>query len=29
MCAAPDDYLGDVERPLYLCAAMTGLRRAS
>jgi integrase len=27
MRAAPDDYLGDVERPLYLCAAMTGLRQ--
>ena len=25
--AVPDDYLGDVERPLYLCAAMTGLRQ--
>jgi integrase len=21
----PDDYLGEIERPLYLCAAMTGL----
>jgi integrase len=25
--AVPDDLLGDVERPLYLCAAMTGLRQ--
>jgi integrase len=25
--AVPDDHLGAVERPLYLCAAMTGLRQ--
>jgi integrase len=25
--AAPDDKLGAVERPLYLCAAMTGMRQ--
>ena len=25
--AVPDDYLGEVERPLYLTAAMTGLRQ--
>ena len=27
MRAVPDDDLGAVERPLYLCAAMTGLRQ--
>ena len=25
--AVPKDLLGDIERPLYLCAAMTGLRQ--